>query len=927
MPAWPDPSQAGSWHRLTPDALAQVLGSDSQVGLSEREAQGRVAVHGPNELPEAPPASPFTLFFAQFSSLIVWVLIGAAIVSGLLQEWLDAAAILAIVFLNALLGFVQEYKAERSLAALKRLSVATARVIRGGTLRSIPARELAPGDLVSVEAGDHVPADARLVYATALRAQEAALTGESTPVDKSAEALPDTTVALADRRNMLFLGTDVIAGKGMALVVSTGLRTELGRIASLIQQAGGEDTPLQRRLEQLGHQLLYLSLGIVTVVFLLGLLRGEPLVGMFLTAVSLAVAAIPEGLPAIVTVTLALGVTRMVKRHALIRRLPAVETLGSTTVICTDKTGTLTKNEMTVTRLYAGERVFEVTGEGYAPIGEIVGMVKAEVEVKETQEAPVLPQPRPQPEPGSSNALRKLQAAAVLCNGATLREEQEGWKILGDPTEGALLVVAAKGRLFKDGLAAAHPFLGEIPFDPERKMMTVVRQTPQGATAYVKGAPDLLLQRCTQWVTADGRVEPLSESARRQILDMNRTFAQGALRVLGLAERTLEQTPDAYRASDIEQDLTFLGLAAMKDPLRPEALAAVTACRRAGIRTVMITGDHQETAAAIAGELGLLDGGTTISGADLDRLSDEELGRQIERFSVYARVSAEHKLRIVRAWKARGAIVAMTGDGVNDAPAVKEADIGIAMGLTGTDVTKEASAMVVTDDNFASIAAAVEEGRGIYDNIRKSVHYLLSCNTSEVLVMLLATLFGLPLPLLPVQILWINLVTDGLPALALAVDPADPDLMRRPPRRPDRRFLSKKRIIFLFVQGLFMAMVTIAAFAFCLYGMDRDLERARTIAFTVLVMVQLFHALNCRSDRYSLFTIGWLTNKRLLWAVAGSAALQALILLTPWTRDLFKLAPFDPEHWALALGLGLAPLAAMEWWKRASGRRPEASKG
>ncbi|TAJ10538.1 MAG: cation-translocating P-type ATPase [Nitrospirae bacterium] len=914
------------WHTFRPEALAQELRSSVHAGLTEEEACLRLSQHGLNELPEAPPVSPFTLFFAQFSNLIIWVLIGAAILSGLLQEWVDAAAILAIVFLNAILGFAQEYKAERSLAALKRLSVATARVIRGGTLRSIHARELVPGDLIQVEAGDHVPSDTRLVYATGLRAQEAALTGESTPVDKSAEALPDATAALADRRNLLFLGTDIIAGKGLALVVSTGLRTELGRIASMIQKAGGEGTPLQRRLEQLGHQLLYLSLSIVTVVFLLGLLRGEPLIGMFLTAVSLAVAAIPEGLPAIVTMTLALGVTRMVKRHVLIRRLPAVETLGSTTVICTDKTGTLTKNEMTVTRLYAGGRIFEVTGEGYAPIGEVVGMVKAEVEVKETQEASVLPQPRPQPEPGSSNALRELLTAAVLCNGATLREERSVWQIVGDPTEGALLVAAAKGRLFKDQLEADHSFLGEAPFDPERKMMTVVRKTAQGVAAYVKGAPDLLLQRCTRRMTADGRVEPLSASDKQQIMAMNSAFAQDALRVLGLAERPLEQKPDAYRASDIEQDLIFLGLVAMKDPLRPEALVAVNACREAGIRTVMITGDHRDTAAAIAGELGLLDGGDTISGADLDRLSDEELGRQVERFSVYARVSAEHKLRIVRAWKARGAIVAMTGDGVNDAPAVKEADIGIAMGLTGTDVTKEASAMVVTDDNFASIAAAVEEGRGIYDNIQKSVHYLLSCNIGEVLVMLLATLIGLPLPLLPVQILWINLVTDGLPALALAVDPADPDLMRRPPRRPDRRFISKERIIFLFVQGLFMALVTTAAFAYCLYGMDQDLDRARTLTFTILVMVQLFHAFNCRSDRHSLFTIGWLTNKPLLWAAASSAALQAVILLTPWTRDLFKVAPFDPEHWLLALGLGLTPLTAMELWKRAGGRRPGPAK-
>ncbi|TAJ34973.1 MAG: cation-translocating P-type ATPase [Nitrospirae bacterium] len=895
-------TMSGPWHTFSRETLAQELRADLEAGLSENEAGTRITVRGPNELPEAPPASPLTLFFAQFHSLIVWVLIGAAIVSGALQEWLDSAAILAIVVLNAVLGFVQEYKAERSLAALKKLSVATARVIREGTVRAIPARELVPGDLVLVEAGDRVPADARLIYATVLRTQEAALTGESTPVDKTAAALSDATLSLGDRRNMLFLGTDVIAGKGRAVVVSTGLHTELGRIAAMVEKAGGEATPLQRRLEQLGHALLYLSLGIVTVVFLLGLLRGEPLVGMFLTAVSLAVAAIPEGLPAIVTMTLALGVTRMVQRHALIRRLPAVETLGSTTVICTDKTGTLTKNEMTVTRLYAGGRTFEVTGEGYAPAGETRGADG-------------------QWSMADSQAVGELLTAAVLCNGASLREAEGRWSILGDPTEGALLVAAAKHGLFKDQLEAERPVLGEIPFDPERKMMTVVRRTSVGTLAYVKGAPDVLLEHCAKIMTADGRVEPLSESAKQHILAANSAFAQDALRVLGLAKRSCEKEPDVYRAADIERDLIFLGLAAMKDPLRPEALAAVRTCREAGIRTVMITGDHKETAIAIARELGILNGHEALAGTELDRMTDAELAERIEQIAVYARTSAEHKLRIVRAWKDRGAVVAMTGDGVNDAPAVKEADIGVAMGLTGTDVTKEASDMVVTDDNFASIAAAVEAGRGIYNNIRKSVHYLLSCNIGEVLVMLLATLLGLPLPLLPVQILWINLITDGLPALALAVDPADPEIMKRPPRHPSAKFLDRDRIILMSAQGLFMALITIAAFAYCLYGMDQDLERARTVTFTVLVMAQLFHAFNCRSDRRSLFRIGWGTNKPLLWAVACSTVLQVAILLSPWTRGVFKVAPFNPEHWLLALGVGLLPLMAMEVWKLARLKR------
>jgi Ca2+-transporting ATPase len=870
------------------------------------------------------------LFLAQFTSLIIWVLIGAAVISGLLREWVDAGAILAIVMLNAILGFVQEYRAERSLAALRRLSVTTARVVRGGELRSIPARDVVPGDLIQVEAGDHIPADARVVYATTLRTQEAALTGESTSVDKTAEGLTGDAVAIADRRNMLFFGTQVTAGKGRALVVATGLTTELGRIASMIQGAGIEETPLQRRLEQLGHVLLYVSLGIVAVVFLLGLWRGEPLMEMFLTAVSLAVAAIPEGLPAIVTVTLALGVTRMVKRHALIRRLPAVETLGSTAVICTDKTGTLTKNEMTVARIFLDGRLFAVTGEGYTPAGEI-------------REIPAVPGHSPDGRspnetagavtPSSSEparggvgggdqsvpaGLRELLAASVLCNGASLQEEPGAWRIVGDPTEGALLVAAAKARLLKEPLEAEHPFVGEVPFDPERKMMTVVHGAGEGLVAYVKGAPDVLLPRCTRYLTADGRPEPLTDPMRRQILAANSAFAREALRVLAVAHRPLPHRPSAFRAQDLERDLTFLGLVAMKDPLRPEAKAAAAACREAGIRTVMITGDHKDTAVAIARELGILDGhAQAVSGAELDGLTDTELAERVDTIAVYARVSAEHKLRVVRAWKARGAVVAMTGDGVNDAPAVKEADIGVAMGITGTDVTKEAADMVVTDDNFASIAAAVEEGRGLYDNIRKSVQYLLSCNLSEILLMLLATVLFLPLPLLPVQILWINLVTDGFPALALAVDPSDPDLMRRPPRPPHERFLTGRRLRLMLVQGLVIALAALGVFAYSLYGLGRGLREARTVTFTTLVMAQLFHAFNSRSDRYSLFTLGLGTNKPLLWAAGGSAVLQAGIILSPWTQGVFRVVPLSLQDWGLACGMGALPLAAMEVWKAA----------
>jgi Ca2+-transporting ATPase len=901
-----------AWHTLSLDALARELQAALDSGLTDLESRRRFELHGPNELPETPPPSPLTLFLRQFSNLVIWVLIVAAVVSGFLQEWIDAAAILAIVLLNALLGFVQEFKAEQSLAALKRLSAPFAHVVRDGALRSIPARELVPGDLIHVEAGDHVPADARLIYAAGLRVQEALLTGESAPVDKSAAALAGGPLPIPDRVNMLFHGTAVTAGKGRALVVATGGGTELGRLAGMIRQAGREDTPLQRRLDRFGLALLYLSLGIVTVVFVLGVLRGEPLIGMFLTAVSLAVAAIPEGLPAIVTITLALGVTRMVKRHALIRRLPAVETLGSTTVICTDKTGTLTKNEMTVTRLYIYGENFEVTGEGYAPVGEVKVEAKAEAEEETGKEFRVPTQPQPESQP----ALRELLTAAVLCNDAELIQEESAWRVIGDPTEGALLVAAAKLHLNKEHLDATCPVLGEVPFDAGRKMMTVVRRTATGPTAFVKGAPDVLLGRCTHCRTADGRDEPLTDPASARILAANRAFAQGALRVIGIARRRLSGEPALYRAGDLEQGLTFLGLAAMNDPLRPEALAAVKACREAGIRVVMITGDHRDTAEAIARELDLLDGGVrAISGTELDALTDDELAGRVEEVAVYARVSAEHKLRIVRAWKARGAIVAMTGDGVNDAPAVKEADIGVAMGLAGTDVTKEASDMVVTDDNFASIAAAVEEGRAVYDNIRKAIQYLLSCNVSEVLLMLFAALLALPLPLLPVQILWINLITDGLPALALAVDPKSPDLMRRPPRPPHEHFLTPRRGRLIFGQGLLMAATALLVFMISLDRLAHDLADARTLTFTVMVLVQLLHAFSCRSDRRSLFSLGLWTNKPLLAAASASAALQGAILLAPWAHDVFKVAPLTAEQWLLAAGFGLLPLVLIEGWK------------
>ena len=918
-----------AWYARSAEALAGELLTDLDVGLTVDEAARRLAQEGPNELPEAPPPSLLKLFLLQFTSLIVWVLIGAALVSGLLEDWIDAAAILAIVFFNGVLGFVQEFRAERSLAALRKMSVAMARVIRDGALQSIPARELVRGDVIALEAGDRIPADSRLFYTTNFQAQEASLTGESTPVHKQAELLDGAEVPLADQCNMVFMGTVSVSGKARGLVVATGLGTELGRIASMIQKAAEAEraeTPLQRRLEQFGSTLLWLALGVVTVVFTLGYLRGEPLMEMFLTSVSLAVAAVPEGLPAVVTITLALGVTRMARRHALIRKLPAVETLGSATVICTDKTGTLTKNEMTVTRLVVDGRLFEVTGEGYEPKGEIrkfsaeARVLSDEVSGKgiglQSDNSALRTQ-----DSGLPPGLRDLLTAAVLCNGATLQQENGTWQIIGDPTEGALLVAAAKAGFTKAELERRAPLEREVPFDAERKMMTIVRRTEQGPVAYCKGAPDVLLKRCAACVTLDGKTEALDEERLRLIVDANASLAQQALRVLGVAYRPLGQP--AGSDEEVEHNLIFLGLLAMKDPLRPEAAEAVRLCRAAGIRTAMITGDHKETAVAIARELGLhRDDGVALSGSELDGLTDEQLTLRVQCVTVYARVSAEHKLRIVQAWKRTGAIVAMTGDGVNDAPAIKAADIGVAMGMAGTDVTKEASDMVVTDDNFASIAAAVEEGRGIFDNIRKTVHFLLSCNVSEVLVMLFATLFGLPLPLLPIQILWMNLVTDGFPALALAVDPKAPDLMQQQPRQAQARLLDGGRLWTIAGEGLMLAVIALGVFSYSLYVWQQPIDQARTVTFTVMVAAQLVHVFNCRSDRWSLFQVGVTTNHALIWAVAASLALQIGILTIPVMGPIFKVAPLPIEDWELMVAMALLPLAiveAIKWFRRRAG--------
>ncbi len=834
-------------------------------------------------------------------------------------------AIIAIVVLNALLGFLQEYRAEKSLAALKKLSSPTCKIIRNGKHEIISSEALVPGDLIELEAGDSVPADGRIAWLTAnFNVQEASLTGESTPVAKTAAALEEREVPLADRANMVYAGTSVASGRAKVIISETGMQTELGKIAGMIQEIEREATPLQKKLEEFGKWIVYLCFVLVAVVFTLEWWRGGKLIDTFLTAVSLAVAAIPEGLPAVVTIALALGVQRMVKRHALVRRLRSVETLGSATVICSDKTGTLTKNEMTVQALFAGGKLFQVTGVGYAPEGDFL-----------LDDAKVSPHDYPE--------LIKALSIGVLCNGAQLVQDRTGYRIVGDPTEAALLTVAGKAGIWKDREERASPFVDELPFDSERKKMTVVREEGDGRVAFVKGAPDVLLADCTS-IEVDEAVRPLTAKDRKKIMEANDHLTDQAMRVLGVAWRPLGQEAGKLDTESVEKDLTFVGLIAMIDPPREEVKKAIQECITAGIKTVMITGDHKNTATAIAKQLGFFkEGSLALSGEELDRLSQEQLERQVDRIPVYARVSPEHKLRVVRAWRRRGDVVAMTGDGVNDAPAVKEADIGVAMGITGTDVTKEVSDMVVTDDNFASIVAAVEEGRGIYDNIQKFVHYLLSCNAGEILVMFLSSLMGLPVPLLPIHILWVNLVTDGLPALALGVDPVAKDIMKRSPRHPHEPVVSWRRLGLMLGQGFVISLCSLTAFCYIYYVENRwsigqvfaalgafDFDRlraiftvpadlheeliahARSIAFVVLAFCQDFHSYNCRSQTVSLFKLGVFSNRKLIGATTVSIILNMSALYMPFLQDVLKTKPLTGPELLVVLCAASIPLWVME---------------
>ena len=919
------PNGLDTMHNQPVDSLVHVLHTDLARGLSSEEVQRRLAIYGPNKLEEVPGPSFWQLFIEQFKNFLVLLLLASALISVFVGEFVDATAIMAIVITNAILGVLQEWRAEQSLQALKRMAAPAAQVIRDGHQGTIPSQELVPGDLVVLSAGNNVPADVRLIESVNLRLQEASLTGESTPVEKNASVVLDADIPLGDRSNSAFMGTLVTYGRGKGIVTATGMYTQFGLIAQMLTAVSTEETPLQRRLAELGKVLGTGALAICGIIFLVGVIRDtqlgltlsqgltsylsayqKQLLELFMTAISLAIAAVPEGLPAVVTICLALGMQRMVRRHALLRRLPAVETLGTATAICSDKTGTLTQNEMTVTQVWAGDKLYRVTGRGYTPHGEF------KFEDKTV-------------DPTSIPPLLLLLQGALLCNDAHLErieqsssETKETWRMIGDPTEGALVVLAGKAGLWREELEKGQPRVAEVPFDSVRKRMTTIHAVDSADPpfrAYVKGAPDILLKLCSH-IQDDDEVKPLSEVMRKKVLETNDALAAQALRVLAVAYRPMQMAESEGLDWSREHNLVFVGLTGMIDPPRPEVRAAVDTCYQAGIKPVMITGDHKDTAIAIAKELDLFTADhLTLTGSELDKLSDEEFIKVVGEVDVYARVSPEHKMRIVDGLKAIGHVVAMTGDGVNDAPALKRADIGIAMGITGTDVAKETADMILTDDNFASIVSAVEEGRIIYSNIRKFVYYLLSCNVGEILIIFLSMLVGLPLPLRPIHLLWLNLVTDGLPALALGLEPGEPGIMKRPPRPPREPIINREMIWSTAVQAVAITTTSLGAFVLGLRLYSGSLIPAQTIAFITLISSELFRAYTSRSERCPLLQLGLFTNRYMVWATLSSFVLMLAVVYLPVFEPIFYTYDLPLRDWLYMLPLTLVPSIAAELTK------------
>ena len=938
------------WHALSADEALQRLKSPDAEGLSSAEAERRLKEYGPNQLEEKPRRTFMQMVLEQLKSFVILLLIGAAILSAVLGEYIDAGAIVAIILLNTILGIVQESRAEEALAALRRMAAPESQVLRDGKRIAIPASLLVPGDIVFMEAGYYVPADVRLLEAVNLRIDEAPLTGESVAVQKNAALTLDPEAPLGDRKNTAFMGTVVSYGRGKGVVTSTGMHTQLGLIATMLQSVQEEQTPLQRKLDQLGKTLGLAALVVCGLVFVVGVIESigainaDLVVGLFMIAVSLAVAAVPEGLPAVVTVSLALGMQEMIKRHALIRRLSSVETLGSATVICSDKTGTLTQNEMTVTRIWVDGHMVKVSGQGYTPVG---GFSISESEINLDQY------------PGVRTALW----AGVLNNDAVLEESEKEdgskeFRMVGDPTEGSILVAAYKAGGATTALNKAYPRKNEIPFDSDFKRMVTVHTVsdPQledlspfneekgkGCSVIaVKGAPDVVLNLCTHYQPIDnGAPVALDEDYKKRILAANDEMTSNALRVLAVAFRMAREIPDQLERSELEKDLVFIGLIGMIDPARPEVNAALQTATRAGIRTIMITGDYPNTARAIAESIGLLrEGHKVLTGAQLEAMSDDELKEVVENTDVYARVSPEHKLRIVNALQANGEVVAMTGDGVNDAPAIKQADIGVSMGITGTDVAKDTADMVLTDDNYVSIVSAVEQGRIIYSNIRKFVYYLISCNMAEILIIFLPTALGFLLfpeltteqlaPLAPIQLLWLNLITDGAPALALSTEKGDPDIMDQPPRAPKEPIINRQMLLGVITQTIAISAVTLTAFLVGLYhdgaAVRDNLEIAKTMAFVTLSTSELLRAFTARSERYPLLKQGVFSNKWMNIAVIFSLVLILAVVYIPFLNPIFKTVPLAGQQWELILPLLLIPSIVAELVKWLSSKRAKKSR-
>lgn len=899
-----------SWHARGVKETLQALNT-TETGLSQEEAKKRLLKYGPNELKKEKGKSPIKLFLEQFANILIIILLVATFLSLALGEVYEAIIVFAIVIASAALGFVEEYRSEKAIEALKKMTAPTAMVLRDGKEVKVQASEIVPGDIIILYTGDKVPADARLIEAINLKMDEAPLTGESTPVNKDIDPLPEST-GLSDRINMVFTGTTVVYGRGKAVVTATGMNTEFGKIAKMVQVTEEEETPLEKRMASVGKWLGILCVAISLLVASVGILvKGGDILHMIMWGVSLAVAAVPEALPAIVTGALAVGVYRMAKANSIVRKLPAVETLGCTSVICSDKTGTMTKGEMTVQRIYVNDKLIKVSGVGYEPEGEFI------FEDKKI-------------DPANEEELNTLLKIAALCNDAKLEKTGDRWTIKGDPTEGALVVAAAKAGLWKEELEKETPRIGEVPFSSERKRMTTVHSASgKRKFAFVKGAPEIVLARCTK-ILKNGKIQKITEEDRTRTLQINEAMAKQALRNLGFAFKELPESTAKFDEK-IEDGLTFVGIMGMIDPSREEVKDAIHICRKAGIRVVMVTGDHKLTAIAVAKELNLLgeneEEGKVLTGEDMDRLSDEQLIEMVEKVVIYARVSPEHKMRIVKAWKARGHVVAMTGDGVNDAPALKLSDIGVAMGITGTEVTKEASDMVLADDNFASIVKAVKEGREIYDNIKKYLTFLLRCNIMEILVMFIVmltsppasfTLEGIVPPavaLTTIQILWVNLVTDGLPAIALGVDPGDPDLMERKPRDPNESVFTRDVKIYLTAIPILMtALLIFGYYMFHPWESEHQLMEARTTLFLAVVLMELVNAISARSLKHTVFKVGVFKNKFLWLAILISLGLQLMVLYTP-LQTLFDVKTPEPIDWAVALTFSAITFATLELGK------------